>query len=133
MARKIKKNPELLAVLLYDSKKFSFKRSLEMMESVISWDLCDYLYKNLWIKQKECPLWVQKWCDTSHTFEKRAAYALIQDKQMKEEVIQEYLSMIKKYSKDERAYVKKAISWVLRERNRKEGYGSSGTGVTASV
>lgn len=139
LARRIKKDPELadalwksgyheariLAVLLYDPKKFSIDRSQEMMESVLSWDLCDHLCKNLLIKQKEYPMLIQKWCDASHTYEKRAAYtliasAMIHDKQVKEEDIQEYLSMIKEYSKDEREHVKKAISWALREIGKKD-------------
>lgn len=110
----------LLAVLLFDKKQFSLEEAQRLMKDVISWDLCDHLCKNLIIKLKAYDELINKWCISSHTYEKRAAFTLIasaaiHDKNITDETLGDYLRLISEYSDDEREHVKKSVSWALRE------------------
>lgn len=110
----------LLAVLLFDKKQFSLEEAQRLMKDVISWDLCDHLCKNLIIKLKAYGELITKWCISSHTCEKRAAFTLIasaaiHDKNITDETLDDYLRLISEYSDDEREHVKRSVSWALRE------------------
>lgn len=110
----------LLAVLLFDKKQFSLEEAQRLMKDVISWDLCDHLCKNLIINLKAYDELITKWCISSHTYEKRAAFTLIasaaiHDKNITDETLDDYLRLISEYSDDEREHVKKSVSWALRE------------------
>lgn len=94
------------------------------MNSVISWDLCDHLCKNLIIKQPYYNKLILSWINSSHTYKKRASFvlmasSLIHDKDPLDSKIDEYLDLIYEYSKDDHEHVKKSISWALREIGKK--------------
>lgn len=84
-----------------------------------SWDTCDQVCMNLFEKS---PLVMEKifdWSNREEEFVKRAAYALIaclawHDKQMDNEEFTNLFPIISNGSTDDRNYVKKAVSWALR-------------------
>jgi 3-methyladenine DNA glycosylase AlkD len=91
-----------------------------------SWDICDQVCMNLFDKT---PLAWQKardWSTREPEFQKRAAYALIaclasHDKDAPDEQFIDLIPVIKQAATDDRNYVKKAVSWTLRnigKRNR---------------
>jgi 3-methyladenine DNA glycosylase AlkD len=91
-----------------------------------SWDICDQVCMNLFDKT---PLAWQKardWSTREPEFQKRAAYALIaclasHDKDAPDEQFIDLIPVIKQAATDDRNYVKKAVSWALRnigKRNR---------------
>ncbi|MDO4273374.1 MAG: DNA alkylation repair protein [Eubacteriales bacterium] len=115
----------LLAVLLFDKKQTSLEEAGALMGDVISWDLCDHLCKNLLVKIKGYNDLITKWIVSPKTYEKRAAFTLmasaaIHEKEISDEVLDDYLELISKYSQDEREHVKKAISWALREIGKRD-------------
>lgn len=116
---------KLLAVLLFDKKNFSLEEAEQLMEDVISWDLCDHLCKNLIVKLKNYNTLIKMWCNSEETYKKRAAFTLmataaIHEKQISNDKLDEYLRIIKENSNDEREHVKKAVSWALREIGKRD-------------
>lgn len=134
MAKKIEKSNELgfdlwntryhearlLAVLLFDRKTITHSEIKKLMADVVSWDLCDHLCKNLIIKMKDYEEFIFAWIDSSHIYEKRAAFTLIasaaiHDKKITREALDTYLKLIRENSDSEHEHIKKAVSWALRE------------------
>ncbi len=116
---------KLLAVLLFDKKTMSLADVSILMNDVFSWDLCDHLCKNLFIKIKGYQSLIFDWCNSGNTYFKRAAFTLIastviHEKAVSEDEIDSYLKLIKENSIDEREHVKKAVSWALREIGKKD-------------
>ncbi|MBU9742268.1 DNA alkylation repair protein [Lachnospiraceae bacterium ASD3451] len=110
----------LLAVLVFDPKTLPMREAERLMQDVVSWDLCDHLCKNLLIKIKGYQNLIEKWCNSSRTYEKRGAFTLIasaavHDKKITAQELDHYLELVKDYSDDDREHVKKAVSWALRE------------------
>lgn len=139
IARKIKINSELawrlwetkyheaklLAVLLFDINKLSYKDIECLMSDVISWDLCDHLCKNLIIRLDYYHEFIRGWIDSSKIYHKRAAFTLIatsvmHDKGITDDIIDDYLRLIFEYSQDERNHIKKAVTWALREIGKRD-------------
>ncbi|SFC40912.1 DNA alkylation repair protein [Clostridium uliginosum] len=116
---------KLLAVLVFDKKHISLHSVEQLMNDVCSWDLCDHLCKNLIIKLKGYKELVESWCNSKETYTKRAAFtlmasAVIHEKSISEDIIDNYLKLISEYSNDEREHVKKAVSWALREIGKRD-------------
>lgn len=116
---------KLLAVLVFDKKTFPLQSAKQLMEGVISWDLCDHLCKNLIVKLKDYEELIFEWSISDKTYPKRAAFtliaaAVIQDKFLSEDTLDGYLELIQNNSCDEREHVKKAVSWALREIGKRD-------------
>lgn len=115
----------LLAVLLFEKNKLSIEDVEGLMNEVISWDLCDHLCKDLIIKQTYYNDLIIKWVDSSHTYKKRAAFTLmassiIHDKNITENILDNYLELIDKNSQDNHEHIKKTVSWALRGIGKKD-------------
>lgn len=92
----------LLAVLLMDKKTTTLEECQELMNDVISWDLCDHLCKNLIIKIKGYQKLIDKWCDSNKTYLRRGAFTLIasaaiHEKELPEDQADRYLDLIRHY------------------------------------
>lgn len=116
---------KLLAVLVFDKEYLSLNEVELLMNDVWSWDLCDHLCKNLIIKLKSYEDLITKWCAFKATYTKRAAFtlmasAVINEKSISDDIIDNYLKLISEYSNDEREHVKKAVSWALREIGKRD-------------
>ena len=84
-----------------------------------SWDVCDQVCMNLFDKTPYSWGRIQAWHTHKQEFVRRAAYALIaclawHDKEATDEKFIELIPLITEASVDERNYVKKAVSWALR-------------------
>lgn len=84
-----------------------------------SWDVCDQVCMNLFDKTPLAWKKIHDWFDRDEEFVKRAAYALIaclavHDKGASDEVFISLIPVIKAGTTDNRNYVKKAVSWALR-------------------
>lgn len=95
----------------------------EQMEAWVqdfdSWDVCDQVCMNLFDKTPLAWKKIHDWSDREEEFVKRAAYALIaclavHDKGASDEVFISLIPVIKAGATDNRNYVKKAVSWALR-------------------
>ncbi len=91
-----------------------------------SWDVCDQVCMNVFEKNSLAWKKIVDWSQREDEFVKRAAYALIaclawHDKQAHDEAFIKLLPVIEQGATDELNFVKKAVSWALRnigKRNR---------------
>lgn len=118
---------KLLAVLLYDYRTITYQKIDSLMHVVESWDLCDFLCKNLIVKVKGYECLIFHWIQSDKTYIKRAGFVLmgshiIRNLNISENTIYEYLEYIVEYSKDNREHVKKAIAYALKEIGKKDFY-----------
>lgn len=84
-----------------------------------SWDVCDQVCMNLFEKSSLARAQIESWAGRDEAFVKRAAYALIaclawHDKHAPDEVFSAYFPVIEAGASDDRNFVKKAVSWALR-------------------
>jgi 3-methyladenine DNA glycosylase AlkD len=100
----------------------------EQMEAWVqdfdSWDVCDQVCMNLFDKTSLAWKKIHEWSDREEEFVKRAAYALIaclavHDKGASDEVFISLIPVIKAGATDDRNYVKKAVSWALRNTGKR--------------
>lgn len=115
----------LLAVLVFDKKGITHSDIEELMDDVVSWDLCDHICKNLIAKMKGYEEFIYKWVTSSHIYKRRAAYTLIaalaiHDKKVSNDTLDGYLELIRCARDIEHEHVKKAVSWALREIGKRD-------------
>jgi 3-methyladenine DNA glycosylase AlkD len=100
----------------------------EQMEAWVqdfdSWDVCDQACMNLFDKTPLVWKKIHVWSDREEEYVKRAAYALIaclavHDKGASDEVFISLIPVIKAGATDNRNYVKKAVSWALRNTGKR--------------
>ena len=96
----------------------------DQMESWVldfdSWDLCDQVCGNLFDRIPIAEGAARDWVERDEEFVKRAGFVLIaerahRDRDSPNEVWLAWLPVIRQGTRDERNYVKKAVSWALRE------------------
>ncbi len=100
----------------------------EQMEAWVqdfdSWDVCDQVCMNLFDKTPLAWKKIHDWSDREDEFVKRAAYTLIaclavHDKGASDEEFISLIPVIKAGATDNRNYVKKAVSWALRNTGKR--------------
>ena len=114
----------MLAVLLMNPKATTDAEAERLLLDVVSWDLCDHLCKNLFLKMKSRDIFIAKWIQEPQLYKKRAAFVLIaasviHDRKLTDETVDGYLEMVTQYADDGREHVKKAVSTALREIGKK--------------
>lgn len=139
IARSIKKNHELalqlwdcpiheakvLASMIADPKKMASGQMDSWVGDIYSWDVCDQCCSNLFVRT---PFWkekVPKWIASDHEFTRRAGIVLIASASMHQNdnvTDKELLAMLRlsaTVATDARNFVKKAISWSMRQVGKK--------------
>ncbi len=84
-----------------------------------AWDVCDQVCMNLFEKTPLAWQKIAEWSQRQEEFVKRAAFALMaclawHDKQASDAAFHRFLPVIKTGASDGRNFVKKAVSWALR-------------------
>lgn len=134
MARKLGKNHKLalelwkagyretriLAAMVDDPRQVSERQVDEWVKDFDSWEMCDQAGMNLFDKLSFAYEKAIELSKRQREFEKRAGYALMaclawHDKEAGDERFIGLLPYITKGATDERNYVKKAVSWALRQ------------------
>jgi 3-methyladenine DNA glycosylase AlkD len=85
-----------------------------------SWDLCDQVTGNLFTRTRFATSVARAWTKRPEEFVKRAGFALIaeqavRDKDAPDSNFTRWFPVIRFGATDERNYVKKAVSWALRQ------------------
>lgn len=109
----------MLAALIDIPKKVTEEQMDEWAHDFNSWDLCDHSCFNLFDKTKFARKKIDDWSESNEEFVKRAAFSLIaalavHDKKSPNHYFEDFFPVIVRESNDHRTYVKKAISWSLR-------------------
>ena len=133
LAREVGKNHELalklwasgfedariLASMVEVPEQVSEEQMEDWVKDLGSWDVCDQLCMNLLDRVKGIRKKIVDWSRREGEFVRRASFSLIavisvHDKQVPDEEFSAFFPLIKQGALDERNYVKKAVSWALR-------------------
>ena len=101
-------------------------RSLEhWVTGLTSWDVCDGLCANLLDLHPRAWAKAVEWSRREEEFVRRAGYVLmarmpVRDKKAADGKLLAFLPLIEEGASDERAMVKKAISWALRQIGKRD-------------
>ncbi len=134
MARKIGTNHKLaeelwksdiheartLATLIADPKRMSRPALDRWVKSIHSWDICDSACGNLFNKTPFAYEKARKWVKSDSEYIRRAGFVMmanlaVHDKGAAVKDFEPFFRLIKRYSDDERNFVKKAATWALRQ------------------
>ncbi len=110
----------MLASMVDEPDRVTPRQMESWIGGVGSWDLCDGLCGNLFDRT---PHWHDKaaaWSGRDAEFTKRGGFALmawgaVHRKDEPDERFERFLPLIEEQAGDERNYVKKAVSWALRQ------------------
>jgi len=117
----------ILASMIGEEDKMTEDQCEKWVADFNSWDVCDQACMNLFEKLPFAKKKIKEWSKRKEEFVKRGAFAIIAcisvyDKEKPDKEFLKFLPIIKKAATDERNYVKKAVSWALRnigKRNKK--------------
>ncbi len=110
----------ILAGMIDKPEKVTEKQMEQWVKGFNSWDLCDQVCMNLFDKLPVAWEKAIEWARRDEEFVRRAGFALMaclawHDKEAKDKDFIKFFPVIKKYSIDERNFVKKAVNWALRQ------------------
>jgi 3-methyladenine DNA glycosylase AlkD len=114
----------ILASMIGEEDKLTEVQCEKWVADFNSWDVCDQVCMNLFKKLPFAEKKIKEWSKREEEFVKRAAFSLIAciavyDKKKSDKEFLKFLTLIKKASTDERNYVKKAVSWALRNTGKR--------------
>lgn len=134
MAKKIGKNHEFalelwetgyyearhIASMIDDPKLVTKSQMNKWVKDFNSWDICDGTCSNLFRKTPYAFEKIFEWCEKKEDYIRRTGFSLIcyiavHDKKRDDKDFLLFFPLIKKYSIDERNFVKKAVNWALRQ------------------
>jgi 3-methyladenine DNA glycosylase AlkD len=109
----------IMASIVDDPKQITLTQMDEWVNDFDSWDVCDQVCTILVDVSPLANELIFKWAASEKEFVRRAAFATIaglavHNKVIKDQEFEPYLDLIKKYSDDNRNFVKKAVNWALR-------------------
>jgi 3-methyladenine DNA glycosylase AlkD len=110
---------KILASMIGEEDRLTEEEVEKWVTDFNSWDVCDQVCMNLLDKTPFAVKKIKEWVKRKEEFVKRAAFSLIaciavHNKEMPDDEFIKFLPIIKNASMDERNYVKKAVSWALR-------------------
>jgi len=110
----------ILAGLIDDPKIINEEQMEDWVKDFDSWDVCDQVCMNLFDKTEFAYKKAFEWSKRKEEFVKRAGFVLmatlsVHDKKAHDKDFLKFLPIIKRESTDERNFVKKAVSWALRQ------------------
>lgn len=116
-----------VASMIDDPKLVSKAQMNKWVRDFNSWDICDGTCSNLFRKTPYAIEKIFEWCEKKDEFVRRAGFSLmcyvaVHHKTRDDEEFLEFFSLIKKYSTDERNFVKKAVNWALRQIGKRSVY-----------
>ncbi|MEQ9439705.1 MAG: DNA alkylation repair protein [Cyclobacteriaceae bacterium] len=114
----------LLATLIDDAPQVTEAQMEDWVADIRSWDLCDQACGNLFWKTPYAYSKAIEWCQRSEEFVKRAGFVLmtelvIHDKKATDAQIVHFFPYLEMEAYDERNFVKKAISWMIRQTGKR--------------
>jgi len=109
----------IVASMVAEPDKVTARQMETWVVGIDSWDICDQVCGNLWDKTPLAWGKLRAWTRREEEFVRRAGFALIaylawHDKQAADARFVAVLPLIRRGAVDERNFVKKAVSWALR-------------------
>jgi 3-methyladenine DNA glycosylase AlkD len=109
----------IVASMVADPQQLTDQQMEEWVKGFNSWDVCDQVCMNLFEKTPLAWGKIREWAEQEPEFIKRAAFALIaclawHNKTAADEQFIELFPVIQQGATDPRNFVKKAVSWAIR-------------------
>ena len=116
----------ILASLVEEPARVTARQMDAWAEDFDSWDLCDQCCANLFWRTAHAHGRSITWAARRPEFVKRAGFALMASAAVKDRTAQdrrflEYLPLIEREATDPRNFVRKAVSWALRQIGKRDG------------
>jgi 3-methyladenine DNA glycosylase AlkD len=116
-----------IAFLIADPKLVTPQLMNRWVRDFDSWAVCDGTCGNLFRKTEFAYDKVFEWAGRKEEFVRRASFTMmaalaVHDKKRKDEDFLQFFPLIKRYSIDERNFVKKAVNWALRQTGKRSRY-----------
>ena len=110
----------MIAAFLDEPEKVTEKQMESWAKDFDSWDICDQTCAYLFDKTPFAYSKAVEWTKRDEEFVKRSGFVLmcalaVHDKRAPDSKFRKFFPIIKKYSTDERNFVKKAVNWALRQ------------------
>ena len=110
---------QIVAALIDDPAAVSSAQMDRWVKDFDSWDVCDQACLSLFDKSPLAWQKIPEWAEREEEFVKRAAFALIaglawHDKQAVDQSFVDLFPILMKGADDDRNFVKKAVSWAIR-------------------
>ena len=110
----------ILACMIDDLQMVTEEQLESWVKDFNSWDVCDQCCNKLFDKTEFAYRKAVEWSERSEEFVKRAGFVLmaqlaVHDKRANDSEFQGFFPIIKRESRDERNFVKKAVNWALRQ------------------
>lgn len=110
----------ILATMLEDPVKVTDEQIGRWVLDIDSWDLCDQLCGNLLLNIDFARKKIEEWISSEPEFVRRVGFVMIvgitiNDKAASNDLFLHYLKVIENSVPDERNFVKKAVSWAIRQ------------------
>ena len=110
----------LLGTMLADTSRITRQEANAWAETMDSWDIVDQACNNLFRHLPFAIDLAMEWSKREEEFLRRAGYTMmavlaVHGKHLPDETFRGFFPRMLQYSNDERNYVKKAISWALRQ------------------
>jgi len=110
----------MLSAIIDDYRLVTSKQMDEWVNDFDSWDICDNACIHLFNRTEFVEEKTLKWVKNEKEFVRRAGFALlatsaVHKKDWSDKKFETFLPIIKKYSTDERNFVRKAVNWALRQ------------------
>jgi len=109
----------ILCSKIFDPKELTNDLLEKWVVTFENWEICDSFCMGLFAKSSFAIPKIIEWSQREKEFEKRAAFAILAaycmaDKKAANSVFENFFSIIKRESNDNRLYVRKAVNWSLR-------------------
>ena len=110
---------KIVAAMVGDPDKLTEEQMEDWVTGINSWDVCDQVCMNLLERNRLAWKKIVDWSEREDEFVKRTAFSLVaclawHDKKASDDRFIEVLPVIIRGATDERNFVKKAVSWALR-------------------
>jgi 3-methyladenine DNA glycosylase AlkD len=114
----------ILASLVDDPALVSQAQMNAWVADLDSWDVCDGVWGNLFDRTPFALDKAVEWSTREPEFEKRAAFAVmacaaVHRRDLPDAAFEALLPLIREGASDDRSYVKKAVSWALRQMGKR--------------
>lgn len=109
----------MVAAMVDDPAQVTLAQLEEWVVEFDSWDLCDIVTDELFIHAPDMLEVIPQWAVREEEYVKRASFAMIaaivvHRKDVSDDIIRSYFSLIETAADDNRNFVKKAVNWALR-------------------
>lgn len=110
----------ILASYIDEPDKVAEKQLEAWVNDFDSWDVCDQVCSNLFDQTQYAWKKAHEWPNREEEFVRRAGFVMmaalsVHDKKAKDEDYIRLFPLIRKYSTDDRNFVRKAVNWALRQ------------------